>query len=94
MGAEETARGCSGGVMFWAGIVGNRIVGPFKVDSALKMNSEIYSQFLDDHFSNGTECKVANLNRTVYLCMIMHLPMHQSIQHLICKRKEYLITKL
>ena len=27
-----------GGVMFWAGIVGKELIGPFKVDEGVKMN--------------------------------------------------------
>ena len=39
-----------GGVMFWAAIVGNRFVGPYKVEDGLKMNAENYTHFLDDNF--------------------------------------------
>jgi len=39
-----------GGVMFWAAIVGNSLVGPFKVPDGVKMNSETYQQFLSDNF--------------------------------------------
>ena len=39
-----------GGVMFWAAIVGNCLVGPYKVDEGLKMNADIYSQFLNQNF--------------------------------------------
>ena len=39
-----------GGVMFWAAIVGSTLIGPFMIDSGVKMNSEIYSAFLDDTF--------------------------------------------
>ena len=39
-----------GGIMFWAGIVYNQIVGPFKVAEGVKMNSENYRNFLTDNF--------------------------------------------
>ena len=53
MGSQKAARG--GGVMFWAGIVKDRFICPYKVDSSVKLNSETYSQFFKwDIFSNGT----------------------------------------
>ena len=36
--------------MIWAGIVDNRIIGPFKVDDGVKMNSVNYTAFLDKNF--------------------------------------------
>ena len=36
--------------MFWAGIVGNEIIGPIKVEDGVKMRSQGYFQFLKDHF--------------------------------------------
>ncbi|KAI3363614.1 hypothetical protein L3Q82_001247 [Scortum barcoo] len=39
-----------GGVMFWAGIMGRELVGPFRVTEGVKMTSEKYVEFLTDHF--------------------------------------------
>ena len=39
-----------GGVMFWAGIMGSELVGPFKVPEGVKMTSAKYVEFLTDHF--------------------------------------------
>ena len=39
-----------GGVMFWAGIFGDKLVGPFKLDKGVKMNSAVYSEFLETHY--------------------------------------------
>lgn len=39
-----------GGVMFWAGIVGERLVGPFKVPEGVKITSDSYIAFLTKHF--------------------------------------------
>lgn len=39
-----------GGVMFWAGIVGETLVGPFFVEEGVKMTSANYVKFLQDHF--------------------------------------------
>jgi hypothetical protein len=39
-----------GGVMFWAGLYGNTVVGPFRVPDGVKMNSVGYTTFLSTHF--------------------------------------------
>lgn len=39
-----------GGVMFWAGIMGRELVGPFRVPEGVKMTSAKYVEFLTDHF--------------------------------------------
>ena len=39
-----------GGVMFWAGILGKDLVGPFRVPEGVKMTSAKYVEFLTDHF--------------------------------------------
>lgn len=35
--------------MFWAGIIGDELLGPFKVPDGLKITSKAYMKFLDDH---------------------------------------------
>ena len=39
-----------GGVMFWAGLIGTELIGPFRVPDGVKMNSEGYTSFLHRHF--------------------------------------------
>lgn len=39
-----------GGVMFWAGLLGNTIVGPFRVEQGVKLNSRNYCSFLTRNF--------------------------------------------
>ena len=39
-----------GGVMFWAGLLANTIIGPFRVQQGVKMNSENYCNFLTTNF--------------------------------------------
>ena len=39
-----------GGVMFWAGLFGNTIVGPFRVEQGVKLNSQNYCSFLTRNF--------------------------------------------
>ena len=45
-----------GGVMIWAGIVDRTIIGPFRVDEGVKLNSASYCEFLEKtffHWYNG-----------------------------------------
>lgn len=39
-----------GGVMVWAGIVNNQIVGPFLIPDGVKVTASVYCDFLRDHF--------------------------------------------
>jgi transposase len=39
-----------GGVMFWAGLYGSILLGPFRVADGVKMNSHGYTDFLTTHF--------------------------------------------
>ena len=39
-----------GGVMFWDGIMGRELVGPFGVPGGVKMTLAKYIEFLTDHF--------------------------------------------
>lgn len=39
-----------GGVMFWAAIVENEIIGPFRVRQGVKLNSKNYCEFLECNF--------------------------------------------
>lgn len=48
-----------GGVMFWAGIIGKELVGPFRVPEGVKMTSEKYVEFLTDHFLPWYKKKLA-----------------------------------
>ena len=36
--------------MFWAWIIGNELVGPFRVPDGVKMNTLTYRNFLQDNF--------------------------------------------
>ena len=38
-----------GGVIFWAAIIGNKLVGPFKVADGVKMTTKVYIDFLKEH---------------------------------------------
>uniref|UniRef100_A0A8C5MML4 Tc1-like transposase DDE domain-containing protein n=1 Tax=Leptobrachium leishanense TaxID=445787 RepID=A0A8C5MML4_9ANUR len=45
----QCQQGC-GEVMFWAGIMGRELVGPFRVPEGVKITSAKYVEFLTDHF--------------------------------------------
>ena len=66
-----------GGVMFWAAIVGDRFVGPFNVVGGVKVNSEMYSKFLDTNFFPWYAAQSRTFKRK---CMFMHdnAPCHAS----------------
>ena len=66
-----------GGVMFWAGIVGNRLIGPFKVEEGVKMNSENYSSFLQANFIPWYRSQSRKFKKD---CIFMHdnAPAHAS----------------
>lgn len=40
----------SGSIMIWAGIIGNELVGPFRVEDGVKMNSKFYCEFIEQNF--------------------------------------------
>ena len=63
--------------MFWAGIVKDRLIGPYKVDSSVKINSETYSKFLNDTFFKWYKRQSRQFKLT---CIFMHdnAPAHAS----------------
>ena len=63
--------------MIWAGIVGDRIIGPFKVDEGVKMNSVNYTAFLDKNFFPWYKAQTRSFKLK---CMFMHdnAPSHAS----------------
>ena len=66
-----------GGVMFWAAIVGNSLVGPFRVADGVKMNSQSYTEFLDANFFPWYESKTMDFQES---CVFMqdNAPSHAS----------------
>ena len=41
----------AGGIMFWAGIKGDTIIGLFKVEAGIKINSESYCELLNKYLA-------------------------------------------
>ena len=39
-----------GGVIFWAALISEVVLGPFRVPDGLKMNTQSYTKFLEDNF--------------------------------------------
>ena len=66
-----------GGIMIWAGIVDNRMIGPFKVREGVKINSVNYTAFLDDLFFKWYNAQTRGFKTK---CMFMHgnAPAHAS----------------
>ena len=52
-----------GGVMFWAGIIGNEFVGPLRVPDDVKMNSLTYRNFLQYNVFLGTAANAQHSGR-------------------------------
>ena len=44
-----------GGIMFWAGIIDDTLVGPFMVEEGVKLTSKTYCEFLEDNFCGWLE---------------------------------------
>lgn len=66
-----------GGVMIWAGIIKNELIGPFRVAEGVKMNSVNYCQFLEEHLLKWLKKKTAAQRKKM---MFMHdnAPSHAS----------------
>ena len=51
-----------GGVMFWAGIIDDRMIGPFIIEDGKKVNSENYQDFLlENFFTKETSTNLKNM---------------------------------
>jgi len=54
-----------GGVMFWAGIVGNVLIGPHKVKEGVKINAGAYCELLDEAFIPWLEKQSHGLRKSL-----------------------------
>ncbi|MEM9078998.1 MAG: transposase [Bacteroidota bacterium] len=66
-----------GGVMFWAGIIGDELVGPFRVPEGVKLTSKSYINFLDDHLSQWLD-DLPLLRRSKMIFMHDNAPSHSA----------------
>ena len=66
-----------GGVMFWAGLLGNRVVGPFRVPEGVKLNACSYKQFLADNFLPWLNTQQSQLQESIVF-MQDNAPSHNS----------------
>ena len=67
-----------GGVMVWAGIIKDELVGPFRVENGVKMNSQTYCQFLEGtFFKQWYRKKSASFKKTM-IFMQDNAPSHAS----------------
>ena len=56
------------GVMFWAAIVGDSIIGPFRIEDGIKIYSKGHFAFLNKHFLPRWKKQPLKLRRTL-MCM-------------------------
>ncbi|CAL9698388.1 unnamed protein product [Knipowitschia caucasica] len=67
-----------GGVLVWAGIIKDELVGPFRVEDGLKLNSQTYCQFLEGtFFKQWYRRKPASFKKTM-IFMQDNAPSHAS----------------
>ena len=78
----------SGGVMFWAGICGETLIGPFMVEEGVKINSDAYAHFLKQNFFNWYKIQPCSFKRKcIYICTTMPHHMLPSICEIFWLRK-------
>ena len=68
-----------GDVMFWAAIIGNELVGPFRVADGVKMTAKLYIDFIQEHLVPGTRRRICHSGKRWYSCMIMPRLMLQGL---------------
>lgn len=67
-----------GGLLVWGGIIKDELVGPFRVEDGLKLNSQTYGQFLEDtFFKQWYRKKSASFKKTM-IFMQDNTPSHAS----------------
>ena len=66
-----------GGVMIWAGIIGNEVIGPFKVEEGVKLNTVNYCAFLAKNFKQWLQMQ-NNYRRQKLIFMQDNAPSHAS----------------
>ncbi|KAF4652486.1 hypothetical protein FOL47_011053 [Perkinsus chesapeaki] len=74
--SEEKAAG-GGGVMFWAGIIGDTVVGPCRVEKGVKMDSKAYTELLANSFLPWYRSRPAAFKRKL-IFMHDNAPAHSS----------------
>ena len=66
--------------MFWAGIIGDELIGLFRVPEGVKLTSKSYINFLDDHLSQWLD-DLPPLRRSQMI--FMHEMLHRIQQRLL-----------
>ena len=75
------------GVMFWAAIIGDTLVGPFWVPEGVKLTSQAYTQFLDQNFFPWYTSQTRSFKQK---CIFMH---DNAPSHAAKFTKDYLSEK-
>ena len=68
-----------GGVMFWAAIMNNELIGPFKIKKGVKLNSKNYSDFLKQNFFPWLEQKLKNNAKFDFMFQQDNATCHKSL---------------
>ena len=58
-----------GNIMMWAGISGDKLIGPYKVDDGVKLTSQSYCEFLDKTFFKWSKSQSRSFKTN---CVFMH----------------------
>ena len=67
-----------GGLMVWAAIFNDQLIGPFRIPDGVKINSAYYCQFLNDNFlKKWYNKKLASMKKTI-IFMHDNAPSHTS----------------
>ncbi len=67
-----------GEVLVWAAIIKDKLVGPFRVEDGLKLNSQTYCQFLEDTFFKQWYRKKSAAFKKTMIFMQDNAPSHAS----------------
>lgn len=67
-----------GGLMVWAAIFKDQLIGPFKIPDGVKINSENYCQFLNDNFLKKWYNKKSTSMKKTIIFMHDNAPSHAS----------------
>lgn len=76
-----------GGVMFWAGICGDTLIGPFMVEEGVKMDSKAYADFLKQNFFKWYRRQNPFSSVIASICMTMLHHVLPGIQEIFWLRK-------
>ena len=81
-----------GGVMFWAAILGSKLIAPFKVPEGVKMSAFTYTEFQERNLIPKTHLLEPGL-QDIFVFMDDNAPSHASLMARVFLRIHYLAGK-